>query len=167
MHYVFAHEWKDNKERHHAFFKQTGKIALVLQLSNQVRYIRYQILESWCMILTLRVYCMRTSTSSLSCLCCQVLLYLHLQVVCLPLTMNIDEQISGNTKRVKQNLSVLKQKRTSQWKMGSRTNFNLNTTSKANHKVKLIYVTDTRSTALIEFQYLDVGWKIFWSLGLF
>lgn len=51
--------------------------------------------------------------------------------------------------------------------MESWTNFSLRTTSQANHKVKLIYVTDTPSSAIIEFQYLDVGWRIFWSLGLF
>lgn len=104
---------------------------------------------------------MHNSTSSLSCLCCQAFLYLHLRVVCLPLAMNIDEQIRRELNKTSL-CSNTKEAPSEKWK--SWTHFR--TTSQAN-EVKLIYVADTRRPAIIEFQYLDVGWGISWSLRWF
>lgn len=71
--------------------------------------------------------------------------------------MKIDEQMPANTKTVKQNLSVLKHK----GPPGE------NTISQVSDKVDLISMTDTRSTTVIEFQYLAVGGRLFRYLGLF
>lgn len=90
----------------------------------------------------------------LSCLCCQPLLYLNFRVVCLLLTMKIDEQIPRNREAVKQNLSVLNQRQppAEKWII-----FILKTISQVNDKVELISMTDRPTTIIIKFQYLGVG----------
>lgn len=97
---------------------------------------------------------MHNSTSSLSCLCCQPLLYLNFRVVCLLLTMKIDEQIPGNREAVKQNLSLLNQRQppAEKWII-----FILKTISQVNPKVELISMTDRLNAIIIKFQHWGVG----------
>lgn len=68
--------------------------------------------------------------------------------------MKIDEQIPGNTKAVKQNLSVLNQKQPPAEKNDC---FILKTISQVSNKVELISKTGTGNTIMIKFQYLGVG----------
>lgn len=72
--------------------------------------------------------------------------------------VKIDEQIPGNTKAVKKNLSVLNQRQppAEKWIV-----FILKTISQVNRKVELISMTDSPNTIIIKFQYLGIGWRIF------